>query len=365
MKLIHCADIHLDSALTSNLDKDKARERNSEIMNTFLRMIRYAAGNDIKAILISGDMFDKKKVSKKTAELVFDAIKNAPAVEFYYLKGNHDALNFAENASACPANLHLFNRTWTGYDLSSVTITGAEFDDANAPILADGLSLDKDRVNIVMLHGTASESGLRSDGDTIAIKSYRNKGIDYMALGHIHAVSEGRIDDRGVYAYPGCLEGRGFDELGDHGFILLDIDESTKTVSRSFIPFAGRKLHNPRPDISGARTVLDAEKIVEDELKKLAINSRDLVKISLTGTVDADADIQTELITKYFENDYYFVKTKDETKTRIDYLAYANDASLKGEFVRTVQEDTSLSDEEAAEIVRCGMRVLAGEEVFD
>ena len=30
MKILHCADIHLDSAMTANLDKDKAKERKSE-----------------------------------------------------------------------------------------------------------------------------------------------------------------------------------------------------------------------------------------------------------------------------------------------------------------------------------------------
>ena len=35
MKILHCADIHLDSAMTANLDKDKARERRSELLASF------------------------------------------------------------------------------------------------------------------------------------------------------------------------------------------------------------------------------------------------------------------------------------------------------------------------------------------
>ena len=34
MKIIHCADLHLDSKMTANLSKDQARERKREILRT-------------------------------------------------------------------------------------------------------------------------------------------------------------------------------------------------------------------------------------------------------------------------------------------------------------------------------------------
>ena len=60
MKLIHCADLHLDSDMTSNLTKEKAKERRTELLVTFQRMITYAKENDVHHILISGDLYDKK-----------------------------------------------------------------------------------------------------------------------------------------------------------------------------------------------------------------------------------------------------------------------------------------------------------------
>ena len=35
MKIIHCADLHLDSQMTANLTKEQARERKREIIRTF------------------------------------------------------------------------------------------------------------------------------------------------------------------------------------------------------------------------------------------------------------------------------------------------------------------------------------------
>ena len=39
MKIIHCADLHLDSQMTANLTKEQARERKREIIRTFTRRI--------------------------------------------------------------------------------------------------------------------------------------------------------------------------------------------------------------------------------------------------------------------------------------------------------------------------------------
>ncbi len=40
-----------------------------------------------------------------------------------------------------------------------------------------------------------------------------------------------------------------------------------------------------------------------------------------------------------------------------------NDASLRGEFVRLVQADEKLSDEEKAQMIQYGIRALEGEEI--
>ena len=53
MKILHCADIHLDSAMTANLDKDKARERRSELLASFKDMVGYAVKECIGVIIIA------------------------------------------------------------------------------------------------------------------------------------------------------------------------------------------------------------------------------------------------------------------------------------------------------------------------
>lgn len=62
MKIIHCADLHLDSNMTSNLSREQAKQRKAELLATFERMIAYAKDNSVKAVIIAGDLYDKKNI---------------------------------------------------------------------------------------------------------------------------------------------------------------------------------------------------------------------------------------------------------------------------------------------------------------
>ena len=81
-------------------------------------------------------------------------------------------------------------------------------------MLEASLALDQAKCNIVMLHGQEVETKGKTDAEIIPIRAYRNRGIDYLALGHIHQPKIAQLDARGQYSYSGCPEGRGFDEIG-------------------------------------------------------------------------------------------------------------------------------------------------------
>lgn len=108
MKILHCADIHLDSAMTANLDKDKARERRSELLASFKDMVGYAVKECIGVIIIAGDLFDTRNISVGAKKEVYNIIINNPGITFYYLQGNHDNGSFVSYLDEIPANLRMF-----------------------------------------------------------------------------------------------------------------------------------------------------------------------------------------------------------------------------------------------------------------
>ena len=71
-KIIHCADLHLDSPMETHMTEEQASIRNTEIIHTFLRLTEYAAKNDVRAVIIAGDMFDGERIKIRTVDEILD-----------------------------------------------------------------------------------------------------------------------------------------------------------------------------------------------------------------------------------------------------------------------------------------------------
>ena len=367
MKVIHCADLHLDSRLTSVLPKELANKRKRELVVTFLNMVDYAVNNDVSSIIIAGDMFDTDRILVSTRNSVIGAILANPSIDFYYLRGNHDMDNVLSEEASIPDNLHFFDDSWTGYILNGKTkgnirLYGAELTKANSKDLCLKLQPDSAQFNIVTLHGQISASAAKDKAENINVKDLKGKGIDYLALGHIHAYKEEMIDARCTLCYPGCLEGRGFDECGEKGFVVLDIDEESRTYTHEFVPFASRMLFEEEIDVTGVSGTYEILENIRAFMDNTTIESKHLVRLALTGQVDVDCDINLDQREESFEDRFFIFKVKDDTKIRIDTNLFAKDNSLKGEFIRTVEEDDSLSDEDKRQIIRIGLQGFNGED---
>ena len=355
MKIIHCSDAHLDSAMERNLSQAQARERNAEICATFGRLVKYAAENQVDAVLIAGDLFDTDRVSARTADYVMERIRGAETVEFFYLRGNHDEAADVFAGMELPDNFKTFGKKWVRYHRGEVAITGLELDRENWEDAFDRLVLDPEDINIVMLHGQIST---QSGEELIPLPKLRGRHIDYLALGHIHSYQKEKLDDRGDWCYCGCPEGRGFDECGEKGFVLLDIQD--RQIRSSFVPFARRRLEEVTVDITDLTTVSQLQTAMEQAAKD--ISSESMVKFTLSGSYTLETQKDLGFLRKMLEPNFYFVKIKDESHLKIEKESYEHDVSLKGEFIRMVMASDK-SPEEKEQIILWGIRALAGEEV--
>jgi len=358
MKLLHCGDMHLDSALRANLEGEKKKQRKSELLSTFVKMAEYASEHGAEVILIAGDLFDGKVVTKRTQNVVKETILRFSCVDFLYLKGNHDAESFLDTWEDCPENLKRFGTDWTYYRYGDVVIAGAEFSEGNGARLCDSLLLNRNDCNIVMLHGQTEKYVSADKTETVALGALKNKNIDYLALGHIHSFKYETLDSRGAYCYCGCPEGRGFDECGEKGFVWLEAGDGK--IVHTFVPFACRTVHEVYVDISDAETTVTVEQKVRDALD--GIPEKDLVKVSLTGKVSLSAERDLQYLTTRFESRFFAFKINDrEVGIAIHPEEYEHDISLRGEFIRTVMAG-AYTEEEKRMLLELGIRALGGEE---
>ena len=356
MKLIHCADLHLDSRMESGLPSAKAQERRMELLHAFVNMVERASREGVEAVLLCGDLFDTEQVSARTKSVVRNTIESHPEIMFYYLRGNHDQMEQAPTEGI--QNLHTFTDEWTTYEQGDITITGMELSGEWNPAWADQLQAEltryPDKLHIVMLHGMASEYGQGEEG--IALRDLRGRGIDYLALGHVHSFRQENLDEQGIWCYSGCLEGRGFDECGTKGYVMLDTVDQNLTVT--FVPIAKREFHEAVIEVTETCTEQEIMNQIQDQLAD--IPSQDLVKVVLTGQLGPECDLDLLWMKRKLESDYYFLKIKDQTRVSVKAEDYQYDRSLKGEFVRLVQE-TELSEEDRGEILKLGIQALKGE----
>lgn len=354
MKIIHCSDIHLDSKMEANLTKQQAAERKAELLDTFTRMVQYAAQNQVAVIMICGDLFDTGRVSSTTIGCILDTVAQNPNIDFLYLQGNHDG---AEQAffSNVPANLKRFSHDWQYHRYGNVVIAGTELTHRNCNSLYADLILSSNDLNLVMLHGQEStQPGM----ELVCIPALRNKNIRYLALGHLHSYKLQPLDHAGQYCYCGCPEGRGFDECGEKGFVLLDINGDR--LRTEFIPFSRRKLHELNVDITG---LTQANRIASAMLEAArGISARDLVKFVLTGSYTTGTNKDLTYLHNALGSKFYCVKITDESKLQLDRASYENDISLKGEFTRLVM-GAALTDAQKEQIIYAGLQALSGEEI--
>lgn len=357
MKIIHTADIHMDSRI-DGLPTEKARTRRGEIVRAFERLCEFAAKNSVKAVIIAGDAFDTSRVTAKTLGRVFQAIRSCKDVDFLYLAGNHDEQTaIGSEKTDIPTNLRFFGKDWTTFSYGKVKISGIILDKANSKYVYDGLKLDAGDMNIVCMHGQVL--GYRSEeaAEAISIPLMRGKNVDYLALGHIHSFDKGKIDDRGIYAYCGCLNGRGFDETGKKGFVLIDAEDDKLTVD--FVPFSDREFHTKEYDVKDAVDFYSFRDEILNDLKKNCAKE-DLVKVVLKGERKADFIIDEEDLTAKLNENFFFGKVYDKTLLKVSEADYAEDRSVRGEFVRSVL-NSDLGEEEKTAVITKGLAALKGE----
>lgn len=352
MKIIHTSDLHLESALTS-LEHEKVRERKNELFEALVRMVDEAVRIEAGLIIIAGDLFDIKSISKKAAERVANLMESHIDIDFLYLAGNHERDGFIAKLEHIPSNLRVFGHEWTYFEYGNVTVAGRS---EITPEMFGDLRLDGDRKNIVVLHGVIGE--YQGGSESISLSSARGLGIDYMALGHYHSYMKYDIDRRGVAVYSGTPEGRGFDEAGACGFVILETDG--EGISHRFCSAAKRSVHIIRVDISAAARQYDIEVLVERALCE--VSSLDLVRIVLVGEREMELIPDLAAIERRYAYRYYVFSIKDETRTRIDPDAFARDKSLKGEFIRLAMGREDLTDSMKEKIIKLGIATLLGEE---
>lgn len=349
MKILHTSDLHIGAPLTSRLTPAKAQTRRRELLSVFDKLIDEARRHKAKAIIIAGDLFDDKRVTESVKQRILDSAQRAADITFIYTPGNHEGDTLA--GEALPHNFKLLSgEGWSYLRIEDATFAARRavgtgmFDDLEAP---------KSEVCIAILHGELRNYAR----DAISPKEAADRGIDYLALGHYHKYSETKIDEKTVAVYSGAPCGRGFDETGKLGYVIIDTD--TKPISHSFFTLENRFIYEKEVGIRGALRTFEIERLISDACRD--VRDCDILRVVLTGMRPIDFKPDISSLFELFSKKFWHFEIKDKTRAEIDVDKVKYDKTLKGEFIRLVLADESLSDTDKEGVIEFGIRALMGE----
>ena len=362
LKIIHAADLHLDSAFGA-LGVEKARERRREGRFLVERLAELTRREGADALLISGDLFDGREVYPETLECLREAFAALDA-KVFIAPGNHDPYRSggAYERIKWSHNVHIFKSSTieaVEWAEKNAVIYGAAFtagERTDRPLAGFSVPQD-DRLHVMVLHGdvTGGEShyGAIHPGEIAAT------GLDYLALGHIHQQSAVQKAGQTHWAYPGCPEGRGFDELGEKGVLAGEIGKGSAELR--FMPLARRKYEILTVDV----TDREAEEAVRQALPASA--AMDIIRVRLVGETE-EKGVDLYRLQERLGGLCYALELRDETTVRLDLAAAAGEDSLRGLFLRRMREkiaDAETDEEKriAEDALRMGLAALSGREL--
>lgn len=351
MRIIHTSDLHLSSPIEAHLSPQRARQRREEITDSMRSLFDAAESLGAKAVIIAGDLFDSDSPSCRERDAFLDTVCLHDSINVYYLCGNHERDALQYSTTALPKNIHIFGSEWTYFDIGDVTIAGRR---GTGERIFDMLKLDPGRKNIAVLHGA-----INSEEERIPLGQARHLGLDYLALGHYHSHSVTAVDERAVAVYSGTPEGRGFDECGAKGFVLIDTDGGR--VKYSFIPHAKREIKMIDVSMSGITSRDSLLRAAGDALS--GTRYEDIIRLRLCGERDGAELPSADEIQRIYANKYFHFEVEDHTRDAFSVDEYAHDVSVIGEFLRLLDKRDDISDEDKRAIARLGIAALRAEKV--
>ncbi len=367
VKILQAGDLHFDTPF-KDLNKNIALISKEELLEVFSKIINMCMENSVDILLLTGDIFDNLTVNKKTLVFIKSQLERIINIKVFISPGNHDPYyekSFYKMIE-WPSNVHIFKSSVESVvlqDLETV-VWGAGFNTHHVKkSMLKNISINEKYINIMVIHGDISNSDEGNDYNPITLRDIEDSRLDYIAIGHRHNYSGILRQKDTCYAYAGCPQGRGFDELGDKGIIVGEVSKGT--VDLKFIRTSKRNYYVVDVDISNS--------VSYEEIKERVINSiseeerkNNLYKVILKGEIESYINLNEDVVFEKIKDYFYFVKVIDNTDVKLDFDKISKDYSIKGVYARKLldkMEEDDYDDEVIKLALKIGIQCLSHEEV--
>lgn len=331
MKILHTGDLHLGRFYKGELPQNISSIRREELWVSFKNTIEYVNDNNIDVLLICGDIYEREYFTFSDMLRFRDILNKLNSAYTFIIGGNHDYID--ENSLLYKVDfnekVYIFNKdAFFDIDELNLRVHGISWNrqfDFNTDL---NFKVEDEKTNILMLHGSVGGR----DYFPIDMKVIDEYKFDYVALGHIHL--EQKIEDNCYYC--GSPEGLSFSELGDRGFLVVEIENGERKVD--FISNSIRKYNEIILEVSEDITV---EKVLEEFNNLLSSKKEDLNRVIVRGKY-TNPNYLIEVLKN--QRGFFYVEIVDELKLTIsiEELYEKNRENIIGKYIAGAKADTRL-----------------------
>ena len=354
MKFVHIADMHFDSPFVNLSEKDIMGDlRRLEQRKVFKKIIEYIKENNIKYFFISGDLYEHKYIKQSTIEYINKLFEEIPETNIYIAPGNHDPYtkNSYYNKYNWSKNVKIFGPKVEKIETQDANIYGYGFDDFYCSDSGvENIEIEQNgKPNILIIHGNIDGSTIEDmQYNSMSKKMLEKKGFDYVALGHIHKKDYNTEESQKI-VYPGSTISLGFDELGEHGMIVGDLEKNK--LETQFIKLDDKQFTKRELNVDN---IYSKEELIE-KINELEIEENNYVEIILIG--NRNFEINKYDLIKYILNNN-IIKIKNNTKIAYDLEKLENENTLKGLFIKEMNKKLKNAEtEEEKEIIEKSIEI--------
>ena len=234
MRILHLADVHLDTSFSGRSPRVRDRLRRA-VRESFRRAVDVALDRQVHVVLIAGDLFDGARLSFESERFLVQELGRlaAAGIPVVYATGNHDPGSSRRRRIPWPEGVTVVSdpvprrievRGADAGVVGWVTAAGHASSRETRDLAAAFPEPSGGLPEVALLHAQVVDSRDADAHEPYApttLRTLLERGFDYWALGHVH-LRQGLSDLPGVH-YPGNLQGRTLRETGPKGALIAEV----------------------------------------------------------------------------------------------------------------------------------------------
>ncbi|MCL6620798.1 MAG: DNA repair exonuclease [Syntrophobacterales bacterium] len=294
---VHCADLHLDAPFEglAGVAPPGVREAlRQATFRAFDQVVSLAVAEQAAFLVIAGDVYDSAHHSLYAQIRFREAVKRAAAggVEVFVAHGNHDPLSAWEARLRLPEGVHRFGGEAVecrvvgrgGAELARVCGISFPVREVRENLAARFPRREPGPFTVGVLHANVGGNPAHDNYAPCSLADLEACGVDYVALGHVHAPQVLRQEGPCV-VYAGTTQGRNLRETGPRGCFVVQVEEGGRLRPR-FVPTDVVRWSLEDLDIGGLASLddlLEALQARREELRRQAEGRGVIWRLNLTG----------------------------------------------------------------------------------